>query len=246
MANNLSATGHIISYAPGAAAVDEDVFSIRVMNNNYSGIYRLIILANTTTATDAVFRVELEPYLTGATSYPIAYTPWVPMPISASTKPCCMDMGQITIPEDIGREPTVNGFNLLVHVHKADVINAIYRFYHIVLIPNDELAIEAFDDNANPTTWISSCTSLMHLIMDSAEDNKYTTKMDSWSSTAKQGVYRGVTRGAISAPPRHALRFWHNMMEYYLTGGVRENSFYQLTRVLLYDAERYIGLRGDR
>jgi hypothetical protein len=134
----------------------------------------------------------------------------------------------------------------LVHVHKTDVVNAIYKFFHFVLLPNDELALEALDDNVNPTTHIASCLSLMHLIMDSAEDNKYTTKMDSWSSTAKQGVYRGVTRGAISAPPRHALRFWHKMAEYYLLGGIRETSFYQLMRVLLYDAERYIGLRGDR
>jgi hypothetical protein len=239
----LAATNRVITYAPGGVAIDEDVFYIRVMNNNYTGTYRLILFAEASAVSTSNFRIELEPYLVGATSYPIAYTPWVTIQSNLSNP--YVDLGQITIPEDVGREPTVNGFNLLMHVNKDDLVNATWTFYQLVLIPNDEFALEAFDDNTlsgNP-----SCRILDYLYLDSAENNKYTTKIDSWSSTAKQGVYRGVTRGSISVPPRHALRFWHKLGENFSpTTGLRDSRAYNLMRVLLYDAERYIGLRGDR
>lgn len=235
-----STTGRSITYAPGAVAIEEDVFSIRVMNNNYAGTYRLMMFAKLDIASTALFRIELEPYLVGATSYPIAYSQWVSTPV-LGINPYYIDMGQITIPEDIGREPTVNGFNLVVHVDKDDLANATWTFYLIMLLPNDELSIEAFDDNCS-ALGAPSCSSLYTLYIDSAEDQKYTAVSESWNNEDKQGNYRMTSRGEIKAPPREALRFWNRM----LANSAKEAYPIHLMKVYLYAAERYIGLRGDR
>ena len=241
--NALAATQRVVTYAPGAAAIDEDVFYIRVMSNVFSGAYRLILCANADVDSTANFRIELEPYLVGATSYPIAYTQWKTIPSETNNQ--YIDLGQITIPDDIGREPTVNGFNLMVHIDKDDLVNATWTFFVIVLIPNDELAAEEFDDNVNLTTFVPACQVLNYLYFDSADDPKYTVKAEAWSTTAKLGNYRCITRGALALAPRQSFRIWRKAL-YYFNYLYTSYQRHQLHRILLYDAERYIGLRGDR